>query len=653
MKRTTLFLGFSFALLGVFCAQQSFAQQHYDVAPRFETIAGNPVSPTNYHKDYLKRFVINQPASVAGVKVYTIANNGRGAAGEWGRAIDSVWNNVTLVKVNPADACASITNGGAISGNWAFIRRGDCEFGEKALKAQQAGAKGVIIANNVTGGPVGMGAGGSGTSVIVPVLMISKEDGDAIETELDASNTVTLSLSPWSLGATHDLGILPSGGALWHAYAIPRYQMASDNGNPGAYQMLTGAFIGNFGTEDETNVKIKNVISFTPDGGSATVLKEDSIEIPSFAVADSIMYGFTDDRTDFHATANGRLDATYTLTYDSTDQREADNEVTFSSYVSDSIYSIGRYDFAAGKPVTTSSFGVTNGESFIWGPMYYMAKGGRAIWRVQFTTSNGSATNPSLSGEAPFNLYVFEWTDADGDSMMTGGELKMVGLATKQFGTTDSSNQIFTAEIGDISEPKYPVIAKANTWYWVAADVPAGWFLGVDGYLNYYPRFFFGTSQATPFRDPYGPLFFGNISTLVTEGSTDQVNLMPFEPYFIGDSARFSQQANGLVPAMPLHMSKEDKTEVRDMPQVFQEISLYPNPASEALQVRLSLTEKSDKVYLSVLDAAGRNIMRIEKQQVLQETFRIPTGTLASGNYYLVINTDKGNTVRKFTVEKK
>jgi hypothetical protein len=649
MKKAII-LGLSCTLLSVMGAED-VAAQYYGVAPRFGTIAGDAVTPTNFHKDYLKRFMITEPANIAGSKVYTIANNGRGSAGEWGRAIDSTWINVTLVKTNPGDACAVLSNAAAINGNWAFIWRGDCEFGAKALKAQQAGAKGVIIANHLSGGPVGMGAGAQGAQVNIPVLMISKEDGEAIDAAFAGSNTVKLSLSPWSLGHTHDLGILPSGGVLWHAYAIPRYQVESSNGNPGAYQHHTGAFIGNFGTATETNVKIKNVISFTPNGGSATVLKEDSIEIPTFAPLDSIMYGFTDDRIDFHATGNGRLDAVYTVTMDNTDESEGDNELVISSYVNDSIYSRARYDFTAGRPISTSAYGLSSGNAFLWGPLYYMARGGRAIWDLQFSVSNGSQSSPALDGESDLNLYIFEWNDADNDSAMVGSELNLVGIATKQFVSGDSSGKFFSAVAANADDTRLPFITKSNTWYWVAADMPAGWFLGVDGYLNYYPRHVFGAAQANSFRDPYGPLYAGNVSALV--GSTDFVGLLPFEPYVRGDSARFSQQSNGLVPSIALRMSKEDKTGVGPVREaVFQDISLYPNPATDLLHVRVSMVNPSEKVRLTVLDAMGRNIMMVERNNVQQEVIEVPTSSLASGNYYLVINSDGGATVRKFTVNR-
>jgi len=54
------------------------------------------------------------------------------------------------------DACEPITNAGEIDGNVAVLRRGACEFGFKALAAQNAGAIAVIVVNNQEGAPIVM-----------------------------------------------------------------------------------------------------------------------------------------------------------------------------------------------------------------------------------------------------------------------------------------------------------------------------------------------------------------------------------------------------------------------------------------------------------------------------------------------------------------
>lgn len=90
---------------------------------------------------------------------------------------------------DPNDACDNITNGGALNGKIAVIRRGECEFGFKSLAAETAGAVAVIIVNNVAGATILMGGGAVGASVTIPVFMINNVDGEAIIAEA-LGNTV-------------------------------------------------------------------------------------------------------------------------------------------------------------------------------------------------------------------------------------------------------------------------------------------------------------------------------------------------------------------------------------------------------------------------------------------------------------------------------
>ena len=80
------------------------------------------------------------------------------------------------------------------NGKIALIDRGVCEFGVKALNAQQAGAIGVIITNNTAGaGTTSMGPGAVGSQVSIPSIMISYEDGLILKNLL-AAGTVNISM---------------------------------------------------------------------------------------------------------------------------------------------------------------------------------------------------------------------------------------------------------------------------------------------------------------------------------------------------------------------------------------------------------------------------------------------------------------------------
>jgi len=90
------------------------------------------------------------------------------------------------------DGCEAITNAAALNGKIALIRRGVCTFVLKVKAAQDAGAIGVIMMNNVDGTPVAMG--GEDATITIPSVMISKSDGDILQAAV-LGGTVTGSLT--------------------------------------------------------------------------------------------------------------------------------------------------------------------------------------------------------------------------------------------------------------------------------------------------------------------------------------------------------------------------------------------------------------------------------------------------------------------------
>ena len=88
---------------------------------------------------------------------------------------------------SPNDGCTPLTNAPAVAGNIALIERGTCGFVVKAKVAQNAGATGVIIMNNLANaaaGPPGMA--GVDPTVIIPTVSITFGDGNTIKAALPA-----------------------------------------------------------------------------------------------------------------------------------------------------------------------------------------------------------------------------------------------------------------------------------------------------------------------------------------------------------------------------------------------------------------------------------------------------------------------------------
>ncbi|HSI51309.1 MAG TPA: PA domain-containing protein [Ideonella sp.] len=80
----------------------------------------------------------------------------------------------------------SSANASLVAGKVALLDRGTCNFSVKVKNAQDAGAIGVIVVNNVAGGPPGS-LPGSDDTVVIPSVMITQADGATLKTVLTGS----------------------------------------------------------------------------------------------------------------------------------------------------------------------------------------------------------------------------------------------------------------------------------------------------------------------------------------------------------------------------------------------------------------------------------------------------------------------------------
>ncbi|MBP7547339.1 MAG: S8 family serine peptidase [Corallincola sp.] len=99
----------------------------------------------------------------------------------------------------PYDGCfvggepSALDNAAAVTGKIALLSRGSCAFSEKIMRAQLAGAVGVIVVNNSGGMPIVMG--GDSTGINIPGVMIGLSDGEQIRSTLAAAQDVSATLS--------------------------------------------------------------------------------------------------------------------------------------------------------------------------------------------------------------------------------------------------------------------------------------------------------------------------------------------------------------------------------------------------------------------------------------------------------------------------
>ena len=125
--------------------------------------------------------------------------------------------------------------------------------------------------------------------------------------------------------------------------------------------------------------------------------------------------------------------------------------------------------------------------------------------------------------------------------------------------------------------------------------------------------------------------------------------------FFIGgiDSFSFSN-LKGLIPAVAVVANNIPPVvdAVNETAKVDTRVNVFPNPAKENLHVSLSLDKSAKKVTYSIIDGLGRFVSQEVHNGVKEETFDLNISRLASGSYYLVVNTDERIVARKFVVAK-
>lgn len=115
----------------------------------------------------------------------------------FGPSLDETGVTGELVAAEPALACGEMTN--SVTGKIVLVDRGMCNFDYKVSIAQQAGALGVIVANNREG-PLPF-LPGSDPTIAIPSVGISQEEGDMLRAAMSGGSVIV------TLGANDNSGV--------------------------------------------------------------------------------------------------------------------------------------------------------------------------------------------------------------------------------------------------------------------------------------------------------------------------------------------------------------------------------------------------------------------------------------------------------------
>ena len=119
---------------------------------------------------------------------------------DWGGDLANI-NNSSLVVINESNDLGCHTLELDFNGAIALIKRGECQFSQKALNAQNAGASAVVIYNNSYGN-LAMASGDYAAEIHIPVYAMNGAIGSDLVALLEDNNSYSAQLQEHSLSLT-------------------------------------------------------------------------------------------------------------------------------------------------------------------------------------------------------------------------------------------------------------------------------------------------------------------------------------------------------------------------------------------------------------------------------------------------------------------
>jgi len=504
-------------------------------------------------------------------------------------------------------ACAAASNAGELSGNIAFLYRGTCEFGAKALNAQNAGAVAVVIVNNAPGDPINMGAGAVGGSVTIPVVMISDIDGATLRPYVDSGELMLFIGNKTGLFA-YDAGFQKQHVAMAKSFATPSpfAQSSSD------FYVPIGAWVNNYGFENQSGVTLNATITV---GGDQLYNETSSAEIiPS---GDSILVSLPDFALNNYPV--GLYTLTYTISTPNDDEFPNDNSRVVTFWVNgDGLYSKTRIDPANGAPVAGGGLRPSDSPEYTWCTMLRSENSSAMkIDAVSFSTITNSGVG--LDGQSVF-VEVYEWNDPFDESTttITFNDLTLIGESFYDYPIDSTAaaalqSQFVTAELDQ------PVFLDDNIKYLTCATIFVNnMFLRVDGGIDYNL-----TYNAYPLE-----VFFP-----VKSGTTW------YPGGFGSDNA----------PAIITHLSQVIGI-AEDMESSAPKA--YPNPTTDYITIPLGQSVQGN-VMLNVFDMAGREVMSQNISNTAGGQLRVDASGLTNGTHvFRLVFADQTSTSFRVVVKK-
>lgn len=494
-------------------------------------------------------------------------------------------------------ACEPIVNGEAVNGRIAVIYRGSCNFSLKALNAQNAGARAVLLISNGDELNINMQGGDFGLDVTIPVAMISQSSGAIIRPVIEAE--------PVTAFIGNNFGFFPNNLNLDQfdllapsASAVPSL-LAADASE---YQVSLGGFLHNFGSVAQTTARLRAVV--TQDG---TEVYNEVTDNVSIAPGDSVLLTLPQ----FTQTSySGEYEITYTAESDESDEFPNDNSYTIPLLFGD-LLSYVPVDATTNLPVSEISVAPATFEGVFRSCIAFSDTNASrlAVTGLHFSARTATDVVEPIDSALTDMLvvtYAFLWSDELTDAFTIPTDAGLSTLSNGNYGY-DSDRQGEAIYIPfDV-----PVVLEDGERYLFCAEtlegvVRHGWNESVDHTLMSDPDLGVSNEPTSAIRN--GQTWFNG---------------------FVG---------LGGSPALALKTIAANSIGIDETERV--DITPYPNPAQNLL--RVPMQGSNGAAMLRIFSTTGAMVSEQKVAVGGNETMVVDLTNVANGTYMFHVDFENG-----------
>lgn len=387
--------------------------------------------------------------------------------------------------------------------------------------------------------------------------------------------------------------------------------------------------VENIGALDQPNVNLNMTVT---NSGGTTVFTDD-LDYGTIAggalIENQIMANtfLPDEVADTYV-------ATYSVTSDSVDFDETNNDISFRFDVTENTFA---------REFNENIVGITPGDDNVinwsYGAYYYVPNGdGFILEDVLFNIANADQV---VDGNV--NVTLYKWEDQNGNNLAEANERgvstapapitgQIVGNGTHTIaaGQTD-----VIIQLENWDDDQLPVFLESDAHYIIvcAFTSPAGSTTQIA----------IGSSSGDDNNTDYAAMNF-----VQTEFGN------PFWNNFFGSEATFDTELSGGFAWAPrIRMNIMEIEDAVDDPLAdSHKIDIFPNPASEMINLKLELDQMFEEAVVKISDATGKVISVRSYDNIQNEIFTYDVSQYAAGTYFIQFISEEGNRTERFTVVK-